>query len=104
MGSTFRVPVASRVTLADAARAAKTRNVRVLAAVPHGGDPLPAVDLRQPVAILLGGEGPGIPQPLLSLADGMLSVPMNTPVESLNVSIAAALIAYEAWRQRRATL
>jgi tRNA G18 (ribose-2'-O)-methylase SpoU len=62
---------------------------------------LPALDLRTAVAILLGGEGAGLPHQLLSLADGTLSAPMNTPVESLNVSIAAALIVYEAWRQRR---
>ena len=100
MGSSFRVPVAHKVPLAEAARAAKARNVRVLAAVPRGGEPLPTVDLRRPVAILLGGEGPGLPDTLLTLADGTLSVPMRKPVESLNVSIAAALIGYEASRQR----
>lgn len=103
MGSTFRLPVASKVTLSDAIGAAKARTLKVLAAAPRGGDPLPAIDLRQPVAILLGGEGPGIPAPLLALADSVLSVPMKPPVESLNVSVAGALIAYEAWRQRFTT-
>lgn len=103
MGSSFRVPVAHQVPLADAAGAAKSRSVRVLAAVPRGGTPLPTADLRQPVAILLGGEGPGLPDTLLALADGTLSVPMRQPVDSLNVAMAAALIAYEASRQRPAT-
>ena len=100
MGSTFRVPVAHKVPLAEVARAAKARNVRIVAAVPRGGKPLPAVDLTQPVAILLGGEGAGLTDPLLALADQTLSVPMQRPVESLNVSIAAAIVAYEASRQR----
>jgi RNA methyltransferase, TrmH family len=100
MGSSFRVPVAHKVPLDEAARVAKARHIQVLAAVPRGGDALPTIDLRQPVAVLLGGEGPGLPDPLISAADGTLSVPMRTPVESLNVSIAAALIAYEASRQR----
>ena len=100
MGSTFRVPVAARVPLADAARAARTRRLRVVAAVPRTGTSLPDFDLRAPLAILLGGEGQGIPDQLLQLADARLSIPMRDPVDSLNVGVAAALIAYEASRQR----
>lgn len=100
MGSTLRVPVAHKVPLVDAVREAKARNVRVLAAVPRDGAFLPTVDLRHPVAILLGGEGAGLPDSLLALADATLSVPMRKEVESLNVSIAAGIIAYEASRQR----
>jgi TrmH family RNA methyltransferase len=100
MGSLFRVPVAHKVHLEDATRHAQARGLRVLAAVPREGDTLPTIDLRSPVAILLGGEGPGLPDALVGRADGLLSIPMRQPVESLNVSIAAALIAYEALRQR----
>ena len=64
------------------------------------GTPLHDADLRQPSAVLLGGEGSGLPQDLLDEADVRLTIPMRAPVESLNVSIAAALIAYEASRQR----
>jgi TrmH family RNA methyltransferase len=102
MGSVFRVPVAHKAHLENAVRHAKARSLQVIAAVPGGGDALPAVDLRRPVAILLGGEGPGLPDTLVRLADGSLSIPMRQPVESLNVSIAAALIAYEASCQRSA--
>ncbi|MCA1561293.1 MAG: RNA methyltransferase, partial [Acidobacteria bacterium] len=59
-----------------------------------------AADLSHPAAILLGGEGRGLPGSLLQLADVRLSIPMRKPVESLNVGVAAALIAYEASRQR----
>jgi TrmH family RNA methyltransferase len=100
MGSVFRVPVAARVAIADAVRAARAQGIRILAAVPRDGEPLPAADLRQPSAILLGGEGSGVPAALAQMADARLSIPMRPPVESLNVSVAAALIAYEASRQR----
>jgi RNA methyltransferase, TrmH family len=100
MGSSFRVPVAHKVSLAVATRSAKARGVRVIAAVPRGGEALPTLDLTRPIAILLGGEGSGLPETLLRDVDATLSVPMRKPVESLNVSIAAALIAYEASRQR----
>jgi RNA methyltransferase, TrmH family len=100
MGSTFRIPVASRISLLDAARRAKARGVRLVATVPRAGTALHDADLRQPSAVLLGGEGSGLPQDLLDEADGRLTIPMRAPVESLNVSIAAALIAYEASRQR----
>jgi TrmH family RNA methyltransferase len=100
MGSSFRLPVAARVPLLEAARAAQAKGVRLLAAVPRDGKALSATDLRVPSAVLLGGEGRGLPEPLHRLADGHLSVPMREPVESLNVAVAAALIAYEASRQR----
>jgi TrmH family RNA methyltransferase len=48
----------------------------------------------------MGGEGPGLPGRLVELADEMLSIPMRPGVDSLNVATAAALIAYEAQRQR----
>jgi TrmH family RNA methyltransferase len=100
MGSTFRVPVAAQVSSLEAAHAAKAQGVRILAAVPRNGQGLPEADLRGPAAVLLGGEGKGLPKPLQQLADATLSIPMREPVESLNVAVAAALIAYEASRQR----
>jgi TrmH family RNA methyltransferase len=101
MGSAFRVPVAVRHSLEAAIRAARGRGATVYAAVPHGGVPLPRCDLRPPLAILFGGEGAGVPDRLLALADRRLTIPMRAGVESLNVATAAALVAYEASRQRQ---
>jgi TrmH family RNA methyltransferase len=100
MGSTLRMPVAAHVPLLEGARTARARGIRVLAAVPRDARALHETDLRPPSAVLLGGEGAGLPQVLLDAADDRLTIPMHAPVESLNVSIAAALIAYEAARQR----
>jgi TrmH family RNA methyltransferase len=100
MGSAFRVPVAAHESLERAARAAKERGIRVLAAMPRGGTPLAGCDLRGATAVLLGGEGNGLSPHLVTLADETMTIPMRPPVESLNVATAAALIAYEARRQR----
>ena len=62
------------------------------------------VDLTKPTALLLGGEGAGLPAALVSSADvDAFRFPMKDAVESLNVAVAAALLLYEARRQRRAS-
>jgi TrmH family RNA methyltransferase len=103
MGSSLRLPVA-REPLVSAIARARTAGVRIFAALPRGGTPLSRCDLSGPAAILVGGEGAGLPGALLDEADERLTVPMKPPVESLNVSIAAALILYEASRQRHVTV
>ncbi len=100
MGSVFRVPVAVRQSLPEAVRVARGMGLHVFAAVPRDGTSLPDCDLRRPLAVLLGGEGAGLPDDLVALAATRLTIPMRRPVESLNVATAAALIAYEAQRQR----
>ena len=59
-------------------------------------------DLRQRVAIFLGSEGTGLPQEVLHAADATISIPMRSPVESLNAGIAASIVLFEAARQRKA--
>lgn len=101
MGSTFRLPLAVRQSLPAAIAVARSGGIRILATVARGGTPLADCDLRVPAAILLGGEGAGLPADLADAADTRLTIPMQPPVESLNVSIAAALVLYEAARQRQ---
>jgi TrmH family RNA methyltransferase len=100
MGGAFRIPIAPRGPLDAALGAARQRGLRLYAAVPRGGTPLPRCDLRRPTAVLLGGEGAGLPDALVALCDDLLTIPMRQEVESLNVATAAALVTYEALRQR----
>ena len=100
MGSAFRLPVASSLSLDDTIHAARAAGLRIFATVPRGGTLLARAALARPCVILLGGEGPGLQEDLLSTADEGLTIPMRPPVESLNVATAAALILYEASRQR----
>jgi RNA methyltransferase, TrmH family len=100
MGSTFRMPIAVRQPILQAAQRAHERGLRLIATAAQSGTPLPDSDLRPPTAILLGAEGSGVRAELLAAADERVTIPMRKPVESLNVSIAAALILYEASLQR----
>jgi TrmH family RNA methyltransferase len=100
MGSTFRVPIASQQQLVPAIDELRRRRVTILAAVPRGGTPLPSARLDGPAALLLGGEGAGLPEAIVAAADEPITIPMRAPVESFNVAITAALILYEAARQR----
>lgn len=59
------------------------------------------IDFCQPTLILLGNEGQGLSPALVSLATHQVKIPMQLGVESLNVGISAALMLYEAQRQRR---
>jgi TrmH family RNA methyltransferase len=101
MGGTFRLPISARGVLPEVIAAAKEESIRLVAAAPRGGTPLPAADLARPTAVVLGGEGAGLSQAVIAAADEMVTIPMQAPVESLNVAIAAALILYEATRQRQ---
>lgn len=60
-----------------------------------------SLDLTRPTCIVLGQEGPGVHPELLELCDGRFYIPMVGAVESLNVSVAAAVTLFEAQRQRR---
>jgi RNA methyltransferase, TrmH family len=66
------------------------------------------IDLKNPVAILIGNEGSGLPADLVRSADSLVSIPQaaaNVPVgiESLNAAMAASVLLYEAMRQRNAS-
>ena len=100
MGGTFRLPIAARGTLPDVIASAGHEHLRLVAAVPHGGTPLPRLDLTVPLALILGAEGGGVSEAALAAAQDTVTIPMHAPVESLNVAIAASVILYEASRQR----
>ena len=60
-----------------------------------------AVDFRPPVALVFGNEMRGVSDDALDAADGRIAIPMMGMVQSLNVSVACAVVLYEALRQRR---
>ena len=102
MGSTFRLPVADAGDRSGLPEQARRAGCAVLAAAPRGGRSMYDLDLTRPLLILIGGEGAGIDSPVFASADAVVSIPMAGGVESLNAAVAAALIAYEARRQRMA--
>jgi TrmH family RNA methyltransferase len=102
MGSAFRLPIAINREIGGSIAQARAENCRVVATVPRGGRPMVTLDLRGPFAFLVGGEGAGLPESAIAAADERLTIPMRRPVESVNAATAAALVVYEALRQRSA--
>jgi TrmH family RNA methyltransferase len=98
-GSLFRLPTL-KVELAKALREIKSCGVCVLATSSHKGTEIAAVDLRAPLAFIVGSEGAGVPKDVLAQADEVVAVPHSPRVESLNAGIAASIMLYEAARQR----
>lgn len=100
MGSAFHVPVVRSRALGALIEQWRKKHVRIVATVPRDGTSMYDVDLKQPAAILLGGEGAGLPEEFVAAADARVSIPMHGQIESLNAAVAAALLLYEAQRQR----
>jgi TrmH family RNA methyltransferase len=101
MGSAFHVPVLRSRGLSSLIDDWRSRGIRIVATVPRGGTPMPDVDFRPPTALLLGGEGAGLPDTLIEAAETRVSIPMRGGIESLNAAVAAAVLLYEAQRQRQ---
>jgi TrmH family RNA methyltransferase len=103
MGSAFRLPHVRGGTLADVLDLLGRRGVPAFATAKDGELRYDEADLRGPAAILVGGEGAGLPPAARARAAARLRVPVRPPVESLNVGVAAALVLFEAARQRGLT-
>lgn len=100
MGSALRLPVQRQETAMAAMKAARAHGLRIAATVPRNGVSMYDADLTGALALFIGGEGPGLPAEVMDVADLRLTVPMEAPVESLNAAVTAAVIVYEARRQR----
>lgn len=101
MGSAFRLPIVRGVDPEHVLTRLRGRGVRTLAAVAKGGQRYDAVDLRRPMALLLGPEAGGLDAGLAARADGRITIPMaGGGAESLNVAVAAGVLLFEAARQR----
>jgi 23S rRNA (guanosine2251-2'-O)-methyltransferase len=100
-GAVEHLPVAVVQNLARYLNDVKGPNLWVWGAATDGGSPLWDADLDGGLAFVLGAEGRGL-RPLVRRAcDGLVSIPLAGNVESLNVSVAAAVLLYEARRRRR---
>ncbi len=100
MGSAFRLPQVQGLQPEAILDRLRQRGVTVLATAADGETRFDQADLRGPVALLVGAEGSGLGAAALGRAARRLRIPLAPPVESLNVGVAAALVLYEAARQR----
>ncbi len=99
-GQWFRLPMAVSTDLASDLLHYKTMGMQIVATLPTATQSYWQVDFQRPTLVLLGNEGGGLSSALTDLADCQVTIPISPGVESLNVAIAAALILYEAKRQR----
>ncbi len=100
MGSALRLPVVRSGTTRDAIAACLARGVQVVATDGRASRTFYDVDLRRPTALLLGNEGGGLSETLRRAVSTVVAIPMASTVNSLNVATAAAVLLYEAHRQR----
>src|SRR3954469_21331379 len=104
MGSLVRVPLGGGGPAggppAAGSAGARQHRCRIVATVPRAGRTLFDFDLTGRAALLVGGEGAGLPAALIDSADERITIPMQPPVESLNAAVAATVLLYEARRQR----
>lgn len=98
-GSLLRLPA---VVAVDPASTLRERGLTLVATAGKGGVAYERADLAGAFALLLGQEGGGVSDALARAADLQVTIPMSGGLESLNVAAAAAVILFEAARQRRA--
>jgi TrmH family RNA methyltransferase len=100
-GSVFRLPVLAAGAV-DAFRHLREAGVNILATTVRAARPADLVDLTEPVALIIGNEGSGVPSELAANTHETITIPCPGPVESLNAAVAASVLLYEASRQRSA--
>lgn len=99
-GGLFHVPVCREKDTLSAVRFLKENGYRIVGATEKGAAPYTEADYRVPVAIVMGSEDTGISDGVLRICDDLAAIPIVGKIESLNVSVAAGIMIYEALRQR----
>ncbi len=98
-GSVFRLPLISAET-GECFTRLHAAGLKIWTTAVNGAEAAHRADLSGPVALIVGNEGNGVPAELAAQADGAVTIPCPGPVESLNASVAASVLLYEASRQR----
>ncbi|HKY89654.1 MAG TPA: 23S rRNA (guanosine(2251)-2'-O)-methyltransferase RlmB [Nevskiaceae bacterium] len=100
-GSAERLPVVSVTNLSRTLERLKERGYWITGLAGEAEDDLYAVDLTGPLVLVMGAEGEGLRRLTRETCDRLVKIPMLGKAESLNVSAAAAVCLFEAFRQRR---
>ena len=99
-GAIHYLPICKVKNLKNAVQFLKESGIHLAAATEKGNKLYTQTDFNIPVGIIMGSEEYGISQNILELTDEQLRIPLSGHIESLNVSVSAALMIYEAVRQR----
>ena len=99
-GAVSRVKVARVTNINDEIKKLKERGVFVFVA-DMDGEEMYNANLKGDIGIVVGSEGFGVSELTRKIADGIISIPMYGKINSLNASVSAGIVTYEAIRQRR---
>ena len=99
-GAVWYMPVASVSSIAQAIETLKRTNLWVIGIDRSGKVEYSQMDFKSPTAIVIGSEGKGLSELVRKRCDFMAHIPMRGEITSLNASVAAALVMYEAFKQR----
>ncbi len=99
-GALLKIPVCRVKNLSETIKYLQQSGIQLVAATEKASDFYYKVDFSIPTAILLGAEDRGVDIEYLRVADQMVKIPILGEIESLNVSVAASILIYEAVKQR----
>ena len=99
-GALFKIPVCRHDSLLKVTRFLRESGLQIVACTEKTNDYLYKVDYTGPTAVVMGSEEDGISSEIIRSADHLAKIPMNGEIASLNVSVSAGIILYEAVRQR----
>lgn len=99
-GAIFHLAICRVKALASAIDFLKNSGIKIAAVTEKGKDMGKESDLTGPLALMMGSEEKGISENLIEKADDVLRIPMQGPIESLNVSVACGIMLSEAYKQR----
>ncbi|MDA8296926.1 MAG: RNA methyltransferase [Actinomycetota bacterium] len=100
-GALFSVPIALGIGASEAFSTLRAAGFSVLGTLARGGEDYATATLSARLALVLGNEASGLPPELAGQLDGAVSIPMASATESLNVAMAATVLAFEIARRRR---
>lgn len=99
-GALLRLPICRESNLKTVLNLARQYGLSIVAATEKGSLPYTKVDFSKPTILIMGAEETGISPDLLKMSDQRAAIPIRGEIQSLNVSVAAGIMVYEAMRQR----
>jgi 23S rRNA (guanosine2251-2'-O)-methyltransferase len=99
-GAIFKIPICKVDHIKDAIYYLQASNIEIISATEKTDESIYNLDLKKPIAIIMGSEGKGISKSVLNIVDYKAALPLKGQVNSLNVSVACGAFLYEVVRQR----
>jgi len=100
-GALNLLPICRAQKLVEAVQFLSTSGLQIISCTEKSEEPYTSVDFTLPTLLIFGSEGSGISNELLRESDKQVRIPLLGKIESLNVSVSAAVVLYEAVRQRQ---